>query len=104
MRYPRSCLSQIGMWGRAVKSTSRPSRPHIVKRKVSNRSGHGEIWMDIFREGKRLGRRPALWRRHDLYALDHGAASVVLFATALTMATIPLLSKLGDRLVSRLAA
>ena len=32
------------------------------------------------------------------------AAGVVLFATALTMATIPLLSKLGDRLVPRLAA
>jgi hypothetical protein len=24
--------------------------------------------MDIFREGKRLGHRPALWRRHDIYA------------------------------------
>ena len=32
--------------------------------------------MDIFREGKRLGRRPALWRRHDIYALDDGAAKV----------------------------
>ena len=32
--------------------------------------------MDIFREGKRLGRRPALWRRYDIYALDDGAAKV----------------------------
>lgn len=32
--------------------------------------------MDIFREGKRLGRRSSLWRRHDIYALDDGAAEV----------------------------
>jgi CPA2 family monovalent cation:H+ antiporter-2 len=38
------------------------------------------------------------------HLLAPGAASVVLFVTALTMATIPLLSKLGDRLAPRPAA
>jgi len=32
--------------------------------------------MDIFRPGTRLGRKPALWRRHDIFALDDGAAQV----------------------------
>lgn len=38
------------------------------------------------------------------HLLPADAASAVLFVTALTMATIPLLSKLGDRLAPRLAA
>jgi len=38
------------------------------------------------------------------HLLAPDAASVVLFVTALTMATIPLLSKLGDRLAPRLAS
>jgi hypothetical protein len=32
--------------------------------------------MDIFKVGKRLGRKPALWRRHDIFALDDGAAKL----------------------------
>ena len=32
--------------------------------------------MDIFKAGTRLGRRPRLWRRHDIFALDDGAAKV----------------------------
>jgi hypothetical protein len=32
--------------------------------------------MDIFKAGKRLGRKPALWRRHDIFALDDGAAKL----------------------------
>jgi hypothetical protein len=32
--------------------------------------------MDIFRVGTRLGRKPALWRRHDIFVLDDGAAKV----------------------------
>jgi hypothetical protein len=32
--------------------------------------------MDIFKAGRRLGRRPELWRRHDIFALDDGAAKL----------------------------
>ena len=32
--------------------------------------------MDIFKVGKRLGRKPALWRRHDIFALDDGTAKL----------------------------
>ena len=32
--------------------------------------------MDIFKVGKRLGRKPALWRRHDIFALNDGAAKL----------------------------
>ena len=57
--------------------------------------------MDIFREGKRLGRRPALWRRHDIYALDDGAAKVAAVecyldhATRLTLTSFSLCSSSG---------
>jgi hypothetical protein len=57
--------------------------------------------MDIFREGKRLGRRPALWRRHDIYALDDGAAKVAAeecyldHATRLTLTSFSLCSSRG---------
>ena len=32
--------------------------------------------MDIFKAGRRLGRRPELWRRHDIFALDDDAATL----------------------------
>jgi hypothetical protein len=32
--------------------------------------------MDLFKPGRRLGHRPALWRRHDIFAFDDGAAKV----------------------------
>ena len=32
--------------------------------------------MDISKAGRRLGRKPALWRRHDIFALDDGAAKL----------------------------
>jgi hypothetical protein len=32
--------------------------------------------MDIFKVGRRLGRRPELWRRHNIFALDDGAAKL----------------------------
>ena len=32
--------------------------------------------MDIFKVGKRLGRKPALWRRHDIFALNDRAAKL----------------------------
>lgn len=57
--------------------------------------------MDIFREGERLGRRPALWRRHDIYALDDGAAKIEAeecyrdYATRLTLTSFPLYSGSG---------
>ena len=57
--------------------------------------------MDIFREGKRLGRRPALWRRYDIYALDDGAAKVAAeecyldHATRLTLTSFSLCSSSG---------
>src|SRR3954454_16393490 len=101
MRYPRRCLSQTGMWGRAVKSTSRPSRSHMLKRKASGRSGHGEISDGHLQEGKRLGRRPALWRRHDIYALDDSSAKVEAeecyrdHATRLTLTSFSLYSGSG---------
>ena len=30
--------------------------------------------MDIFKPGTRLGRKPALWHRHDIFALNDAAA------------------------------
>ena len=53
--------------------------------------------MDIFREGKRLGRRPALWRRHDIYALDDGAAEECYLdhATRVTLTSFSLYSGSG---------
>jgi hypothetical protein len=43
-----------------------------------HRSGAGMVRyrMDIFKVGKRLGRKPALWRRHDIFALNDGAAKL----------------------------
>jgi hypothetical protein len=32
--------------------------------------------MDLFKPGRRLGHRPALWLRHDIFAFDDGAAKV----------------------------
>jgi hypothetical protein len=32
--------------------------------------------MDIFETSRRLGHRAALWRRHDIYALDDNAAKI----------------------------
>jgi hypothetical protein len=43
-----------------------------------HRSGAGMVRyrMDIFKVGKRLGRKPTLWRRRDIFALNDGAAKL----------------------------
>ena len=69
----------------------------------------GLTWRNALRTGLLLGPGGEFALVIISVALAEGllppeAASVVLFATALTMATIPLLSKLGDQLAPRLAA
>ncbi len=57
--------------------------------------------MDIFKAGKRRGRWPALWPRHDIYALDDGAAKVEAeecyrdYAMRLTLTSFSLYSGSG---------
>jgi hypothetical protein len=77
-RFMRTADSYRGGTTREYDPHGRAGRPVPIclAQDIGAEASMARYRMDLFKPGRRLGHRPALWRRHDIFAFDDGAAKV----------------------------